>query len=583
MAMSAEIVKNCMKKRLYKLVALGLCVATVGGPMAMPVFAAPGDRPAEGDTANVIIRNVEDGATVTAYQIVDATYDTQGLTGYETVNGVTIKDIEHPTAKEITTIAKTVNNTGKPLGEGTTLTGNKTNGYKADLGAGTWLVIAKGADGSDIVYNPMIVSVDYTNANEADSITAGTVDSNGKFQPIATDAAAYAKQSVPTVDKKITNYNSNTNEGATGKGNASGDSLGVKVGDTVDYEVDTQLPSFSDSYKDPKFGINDTLSNGLTLIDDYDAADTTKTGGFTVKVGETPLSRVETISADTKNSYCVSKFRQDFLIKISEDVLRAHQNDETLPDVVVTYSAKINNQALVSDLAIRDNPNDVKLLYTTNPDDGPEDPPHDGPSDKTHQYTFALPTIYKTDKDGAADATTPTDGVIAAPTLTDTTKGLKDAVFTFTMVEDEDGTAVNKDMGDLTSAEGGLISADHLDAGTYTLKEKTAPNGYTLNDTTYTIKIVPTFDADGNLTEYTTTVTNDKNSDTETTTIKAGAEAGKVTDDSTAGATIIKDSSLQRLPSTGGAGTIAITLIASAGMAGFLTVHFANKKKKLAE
>lgn len=574
-----------MKKRLYKLAALGLCVATVGGPMAMPVFAAPYDRPAEGDTANVTIRNVEDGATVTAYQIVDATYDAQGLTGYETVNGVTINDIEHPTAEEITTIAKTVNNTNKPLGEGTTLTGNKTDGYKADLGAGTWLVIAKGADGSDIVYNPMIVSVDYINASQADSIVAGTVDSNGKFQPIATDAAAYAKQSVPLACVKvITNYNSNTNEGATGKGNASGDSLGVKVGDTVDYVVYTpQLPSFSDSYKNPKFWINDTLSDGLTLIDDYDAADTTKTGGFTVKVGETPLSRVETISADTKNSYSVTKSGQNFIIKISEDVLRAHQNDKTLPDVVVTYSAKINNQALVSDLAIRDNPNDVKLQYTTNPDEDPKATPPDGLSDKTHQYTFALPTIYKTDKDGAADATTPTDGVIAAPTLTDTTKGLKNAVFTFTMVEDEDGTAVNKDMGDLASVEGGLISADHLDAGTYTLKEKIAPNGYTPNDTTYTIKIVPTFDADGNLTEYTTTVTNDKNADTETTTIKAGAEAGKVTDDSIADATIIKDSRMQRLPSTGGAGTIAITLIASAGMAGFLTVHFANKKKKLAE
>ena len=58
--------------------------------MSVPTFA--GTKPVETDAAAVTIFNVENGATITAYQIIDASYGANGFLGYVWAKGMTNVD-----------------------------------------------------------------------------------------------------------------------------------------------------------------------------------------------------------------------------------------------------------------------------------------------------------------------------------------------------------------------------------------------------------------------------------------------------------------------------------------------------------
>lgn len=61
--------------------------------MSVPTFAGTaGRKPVETDAAPVTISNVEAGATITAYQIIDASYGDNGFLGYVWATGMTNAD-----------------------------------------------------------------------------------------------------------------------------------------------------------------------------------------------------------------------------------------------------------------------------------------------------------------------------------------------------------------------------------------------------------------------------------------------------------------------------------------------------------
>ena len=96
--------------KLFKKISAIVLTALMVLTMCSAVFADDGvSYPTPNDTATITVKNVEAGATVTAYQVVKAQYvDGIGFEKYETVDGVLIKDPIEPTSEEIKKIASEI-------------------------------------------------------------------------------------------------------------------------------------------------------------------------------------------------------------------------------------------------------------------------------------------------------------------------------------------------------------------------------------------------------------------------------------------------------------------------------------------
>ena len=132
-----------MKKALAILMAMAMVLV-----MSMSVFATTNPAPAktkpvEADKATATVSNVEAGATVTAYRIVEPTYNDKGFKGYKLAEGVTLANMLEPTSNEVTGIAadKTLlaTLTKETLSAPEGATG--LTSYTAQLGAGYWVVM----------------------------------------------------------------------------------------------------------------------------------------------------------------------------------------------------------------------------------------------------------------------------------------------------------------------------------------------------------------------------------------------------------------------------------------------------------
>ena len=137
------------KKVLAMLMASAMIMGTT-----VTAFAEPGETPSASDAEYATVSNVETGATVTAYQVVDAVYNDYGFVGYDVVRDgdgnalVTIADPKAPTSTEIAKIANDINTTDLENSLTTaTMTDLDNDGtYTADLEAGYWLVLVRSGE-----------------------------------------------------------------------------------------------------------------------------------------------------------------------------------------------------------------------------------------------------------------------------------------------------------------------------------------------------------------------------------------------------------------------------------------------------
>ena len=146
------------------------------------------------------------------------------------------------------------------------------------------------------------------------------------------------------------------------------------------------------------------------------------------------------------------------------------------------------------------------------------------------------------------------------------------------------------------SDEFGRIRFFGLKAGTYYLKETKAPTGYEIKDTVYVIELTSQFDNIGVMINYTMNIyIADENgqpgeavktaSYTNGTERTVNEEDGSVTNDlitdpGTNDPLLIINTDLPELPTTGGIGTILLTVVATLGMAYFMTMYLSNKRNK---
>ena len=236
----------------------------------------------------------------------------------------------------ITTAAKAAIATNKntPITGFTTATatvGTGATSVEPTVALGMWLALVTPND-VDTVYNPIIVSADFT-------VGSNVVDSSDNMGT----APTVAKKETITLEKTTAEITLNT-------------------GDAVQFTVTTTIPAYADSYVNPKFNMHDQLSTGLKFVVDSTHPITVSSGDVTYTGAPATNDTNFTLTFDTA--------------KIA--ALVAPQ------PVTVTYYAKLTSEAPWN---INEETNDVTVEFSNNPGD---DTDHSHLKDEVKEYTFDI-------------------------------------------------------------------------------------------------------------------------------------------------------------------------------------------------
>lgn len=320
-----------------------------------------------------------------------------------------------------------------------------TNGAASGLAHGYWLFVTK-----------------------ADTINEGEAGTSPIFTVVgSTPVNVSEKTGIPTVEKKIVSDADNTEH----------DAADSQIGQDVTYNLYGTVAENFDKYDTYFYEFSDQISKGLTLQkgakvylykNKADAkGDLARTQGtnITDKFKESNAEAAEDGSKTTKWT-CNNLKNVNGVTKDSY--------------IVVSYTARINEQAIVAGTGSNDNA--VILKYSNNPMD--KDSKGQTPPDKVKDYTYGL-KINKVDL-GTETALDDAEFTIQATGADDdASKGLYV----------QEGGSLGAEAHKFKTANGGVIKVTGLDAGTYTVTEVSAPSGYAKVDP-FTFEIKPNMKAD---------------------------------------------------------------------------------------
>lgn len=277
-----------------------------------------------------------------------------------------------------------------------------------------------------------------------------------------------------------------------------------------------------DGYTSYTYVVHDTLSDGLTFNNDV----------------------AVTIGGTTYTNFTVAQDGQSFTITFNDFI---NQKANAGKDIVITYSAKINEKALNRD----DETNTVHLEYSNNPYDGSST--GTTPDEVVYVYDFDI-VIDKYTGDEA-------DGTRLAGAMF-VLKNAEGKYYHWNAVTkavewvsvDAEPDTLNKSAEEIKAAweqlgvtvattdASGAARFSGLDVGSYSLKEIAAPAGYNLLKEEVTVTITASYNEDGTLKESSAASTdNGQYFQTEKIQNNAGTE----------------------LPSTGGTGTTIFYILGS--------------------
>ena len=323
-----------------------------------------------------------------------------------------------------------------------------------------------------------------------------------------------AKEEVPTIQKKILE-DTKLKEANT-----------ASIGDVITFQLDSKVPDMS-AYNKYYYVINDTMCDGLEFNED------------SVKI-YIDGSEIESAKFDVQTGDAAKVGDTQYTFQIVMDHFKDNYQDKAGKDIKVTYTATLTDEA---DRTEKGNENVVNLTYSNNPnheykgENEPSDTPGDGdvtgitPDSKTKTYTTSL-LLHKVD---GADKTKTLEGakfelkgsgvnhvIIANATNFEADENgtyykLKDGTYTLTAptdaTKDQYESTTQKYSMNATSTqhsgEGedsyveaitdvkGILTFAGLGAGSYTLTETEAPEGYNklANPIDIEITAAPTLDA----------------------------------------------------------------------------------------
>lgn len=470
----AEEKKMSMSKNIARLaVTAGLTAALSFGGVMAPVtmaFAADGATTANG---SVTIENVEGNTTeFKGYQIFKADVATNGTVSNITWANTNVQNAvesfiqaedesyEGKTAQDAADwITKKVEGTGKTtrvefgsipykiadkvdgLTESATTTGKTVSG----LEHGYWLFVT-----------------------DPDTIETGDAGTSPIFTVVGSAPVKITeKTGIPTVEKKIVS-------------DADGleyDAADSQIGQDVTYNLYGTIAENFDKYGTYFYQFSDQISKGLTLQEGakvylYKNKNDAKADSARTKGTDITTNFSKSTDAAAEDGSITTKWTCDNL-KTVKDVTKDSY-------IVVSYTARINEHAIVA--GTESNNNAVILKYSNNPMD--KESKGQTPPDTVKDYTYGL-RINKVDLG--------TEAKLPNAQFTITTKGDKDNE-QVKYVDDKGKLSANEVI--LKTGNDGVITLTGLDAGVYTVKEVSAPDGYTAVDS-FTFKIEPTMTDDG--------------------------------------------------------------------------------------
>lgn len=326
------------------------------------------------------------------------------------------------------------------------------------------------------------------------------------------------KTDVPSVEKKVKDTNDTT-------GDTTGwqDSADYDITDAVPFQLTATLPVNVESYKSYFLKFDDTLSQGL----DYNE------GTVTVKLGDKDVTSFFTTNYDAAGKKLT--FTCD---NILAEGFEAKNGDK----VVVEYKATLNKNAVIGS---KGNPNKVKLEFSNNPNNGGEGDKGETPEDTVIVFTYKVVINKVNEKNEALDG--------AEFTLYKKIKGEADK---------EIKAVISGDKNDVFTFSG-------LDDGDYVLKETKTPDSYnTAKDIAFTITADHSIVSDA---PELKSLSGDKV--TGNITLKADKAEGSLS-------TPVQNFKGSVLPSTGGAGRVAIYVIGAILVVGGGIVLVTKKRVK---
>lgn len=308
----------------------------------------------------------------------------------------------------------------------------------------------------------------------------------------------------------------------------------VSIGQVVKYTVTGSVPDTT-GYAEYVYKIHDTLSNGLDFVND---AKGTAVTGNTVNVSVAFKNATDASTAPTTATLDTTK--KTMALDLSAWV-RANQTNKG-KEFTVTYYAKVNNKAVVEEK------NKAELVYGNNPSDTTTTKPSEV---KTPTYYLNINKYAKNDSKKLAGAKFKLykDSV-------DENNVIKVTGSEGNYVVDPASTTTEFVSVDSITSEGYNLHVNGLAAGTYYLVETKAPAGY--NKLTDPIKVEIKKSTNEAVNAW-TLFNNAKNVD------------DKIID--------VENSTGSILPSTGGMGTIAFTVVAALLVLG-VAVSFIRDRKK---
>lgn len=409
-----------------RLLAMVMASAMIMG-MSVTAFAAPGQKPTENDKLDVTgnILNVEEGATITAYQVIDAVYNDSGFVKYQWVAGENKgQDVQFDAEDNVVGLTNAYITNLASNTEGMVSTTDLD-----ELPAGTWMLLVTGTE-LDKVYNPMIISVYYSVSGSDGTLATDGVNANDNWSLETT--GAYVKSQEITIEKTVVDSDDDTAE----------------VGDIKTFTIKGEIPSYS-ANSTALYKITDTITNGLEYVIDEDAIKIAPT----VKIGnvDVPTEKYEvTMGLDNKS----------FTITFDAEYIKGLAAAGTSRDLVITYQAEVTEEAITE---VAENKATVD---------------YDQGSHESTEY------VYTVNFDGAAKkvGVGADENGLAGATFT----LYKNAQGDITAEGLAENAEV---VGTYTTTEPNFdIEFKGLDASeTYYLTETAAPKGYTINDTVYTI------------------------------------------------------------------------------------------------